>query len=692
MKRIARWAGVACLTTGLWVAPVLADKPAAPEPVVVFAGDGLEMRVLAYSEDGSFTGELVLGENAFPMKGKQNADETRAEGTFQVGDDAFSFVAETVGDGVVLKSGGATYTMKLVEPAKAEAPNPLAKADTKPNPLGGSKPAAGNDNEPMFTEDSEDGSGTTITVGPNGVTVTGGEGQWEPQSFGVGVVPTHDGMGWQVLEVDKESTAESAGMVVGDVIIDAFDGQGQGIDLRPERGFDVFSKTVTSQSFALIVLNPKHEKPLRRIQVVRTPSGAEMINVQEVQQQQQSQSPTRPQQANTQPQQQPAQRNTTPPAHQQASNSHSLQLKQTKVYDPGTNNMHSHNVLVPEGWNLSGSVTWTPMVQFAFVHLDIAITAPDGREVRSFPNGSFTYGEGNTMQYVPQPGELSNGKVWMPPAQDASQFITQMVIPSYRPNATNIQLVSQDINREAQQQVDQMMQPFIQQAQQTNAQIAQMGGGSESHPQASAPIIRVRYTENGQSFEEEFNFLYFTTWTAVQGYGVQFQGCDWLVERMWSMRAPAGQLNNQKPFLTTIAMSVKPTREWFAMITELNKQLAQIRQRGNQIRMEQVRQTSAQIAKNNSDILDINHKAWQDKQASDDRLQRSFTNSISGVDDYTMPDGTTRSLDSSYNKVYTNGVGDILYTDDLLNNPNIGSTQTWTEVKPITPMGGAANY
>ena len=51
--------------------------------------------------------------------------------------------------------------------------------------------------------------------------------------------------------------------------------------------------------------------------------------------------------------------------------------------------------------------------------------------------------------------------------------------------------------------------------------------------------------------------------------------------------------------------------------------------------------------------------------------------------DYQLPDGTTRSLDSSYDHVYTNSMGDFLFTDDANFEPNVHSTQNWDRVEPL---------
>ena len=56
-------------------------------------------------------------------------------------------------------------------------------------------------------------------------------------------------------------------------------------------------------------------------------------------------------------------------------------LERVTLRDPAVDNIESHEMLVPRGWNVQGEPFWTPETFRSFVHLTLRMTAPDGREV-----------------------------------------------------------------------------------------------------------------------------------------------------------------------------------------------------------------------------------------------------------------------------------------------------------------------
>jgi hypothetical protein len=373
--------------------------------------------------------------------------------------------------------------------------------------------------------------------------------------------------------------------------------------------------------------------------------------------------------------------------------------------------MESHTMLVPEGWKVEGGVLWNPLSQFYFASLGLQIAAPDGREILWIPNTGFSFyrGQGQNIQ-IPQQGQMTgDGSIFMPPPHSPKDLVTNLVIKQFRPNATNVQVTKVERVTHLEQAYLPLFGPLIQQAKQLDRQTKQtsaMSGDQSGYSfNYQYPAVHVTYTENGKQYEELFTYLQtqnesYYTYRMINTW---FQTSTWAVCDLISFRAPLGQLETQLPKLITISNSVKPTQRWYSCIKEIEKRLAQQRQQNarkqwianqNALKARQAafQQTQKTIAQNSSDILDMQMDSWKKKNESQDRMSRAWSNTMHGVDDYKLPDGTTRSLDSSYKKVYTNGTGDFLFTNDLLNNPNVGSTVQWDEIKPVTPMGGAANY
>lgn len=136
------------------------------------------------------------------------------------------------------------------------------------------------------------------------------------------------------------------------------------------------------------------------------------------------------------------------------------------------------------------------------------------------------------------------------------------------------------------------------------------------------------------------------------------------------MRAPAGQLNLQLP--DTISKSMMPMREWSERVFAHNREkqqrafeaairagnLSQERLRQMQEAHEQRMQMSAQSKQYNDRLYDI-------KNASSDRQQREYIESVRGVETYHEPvDGGAVQLDNKYDHAWRLRDGSYLLTND----------------------------
>ncbi len=115
------------------------------EPVMVYAGDGLTVRVLEWSETtGVLRGEIVRDGDTFPFTGRhrETDDAEIVTGTFKAGGESFAFTTrqDSGGDAVVLSTGGATYRLLPVAAADKPAANPLDKHPGKPAPAASANP------------------------------------------------------------------------------------------------------------------------------------------------------------------------------------------------------------------------------------------------------------------------------------------------------------------------------------------------------------------------------------------------------------------------------------------------------------------------------------------------------------------------------------------------------------------------
>lgn len=363
-------------------------------------------------------------------------------------------------------------------------------------------------------------------------------------------------------------------------------------------------------------------------------------------------------------------------------------LEKHTVPDPGTGGIDSHTLLTPTGWSKDLEIEWRPALQVGFVNLVGAVSDRSGQEARFHRMQTHTHFETNNRfnQPTTRPGQLANGKVWQRPPSTAAAYATEVLLPQTRPAARNVQIVK----TEEVESVARTWKKMFATELQREAQLNRMGGGVQAQTHIAVPRVRVRYDENGSSYEEEFTFIFFGTFTSMSSMGTWFRGADWMVSDVKSVRAKKGELDNVRPMLRTIVQSVRMTPKWHAMYQELVKYVLQMRRRQHQITMQHMRKRSEMIRKNGEEIMAMHRDSYKKQQASSDRLHRAWSNTMRGVDDYQLPDGTTRSLDSSYEHVYTNGSDQFIFTNDALFQPNVHSTQEWTRITPLNPTGSAA--
>ncbi len=107
-----------------------------------------------------------------------------------------------------------------------------------------------------------------------------------------------------------------------------------------------------------------------------------------------------------------------------------------------------------------------------------------------------------------------------------------------------------------------------------------------------------------------------------------------------------------------------------------NQQMKQQSQQGYAAHKERMRGIKA-FGENNTKMFnargaanDAQYNSWREGQVSSDRIQRGTVNSINDVNTWTDRSGNNIEVEGYHNKVYTNGHGEAIGTDDWNYNPN----------------------
>lgn len=332
----------------------------------------------------------------------------------------------------------------------------------------------------------------------------------------------------------------------------------------------------------------------------------------------------------------------------------SLKLKRLSITDPGINNIEAFSLLIPEGWNHQGGVTW--MHDYSILaNLLLTISDPaSGAQVEYLPMQNFTWIENPVF-----PLELfSNylGNIVHPPIRNVGDFVRTMYLPRALPHLQNARQV----------QVERLDKVENQYA--AAAEKAPAGG------QGSIVAGRVRYEfeHDGKPWEEDVYVV--LTYYAGQGMTI------WSVGSAYSFRAPkeAGGLDKYSPLMTTIVNTGRVSQDWFGGYMH-------VRQMFHNRQMQGIRDAAAlsrTISENAEHTRKLYADAYAERNASQDRINKSFGEYIRGVETYTNPyESREVQLPSGYNDAWVNAQGEYLLLGPGGHDPNVGSTVEWKRMQ-----------
>lgn len=367
--------------------------------------------------------------------------------------------------------------------------------------------------------------------------------------------------------------------------------------------------------------------------------------------------------------------------------SKTVALVRQEVRDPGMGNIVSHTMLVPKDWAVQGGVLWRPGAK-PFVNLYMSIAAPDGRSVTMIPTIFYSHVEPSAALAqamaqngfrAPEPNAPQiDGTLFTSPPQDVPSHVLRDILPNLRPTAQNARVLSVKPMPEYEKAYNDMLAPFQQMDRNIAAMQAQVG--IHSNRSLSVRLVRIGYTEGGVAMEEDFAValaIDISRITDAMTGQVSMVNAGWMSNPIASARAPAGQLDANESLLTTVIASIRPSGQWQMAINQLQNESAKIEREGFAQRQKIISQTS-------KEIFEMNKETWDKQQASNDRMHRTFTNTITETEDYANPDGTQVNLPYDYKHVHTDGLGNYVLTDD----PDFNATKydlngDYQEIHPV---------
>lgn len=272
------------------------------------------------------------------------------------------------------------------------------------------------------------------------------------------------------------------------------------------------------------------------------------------------------------------------------------------VHDPMIENQRAFSVLIPEGWTLTGGIHWEPTL-LPLAGAVVVVTDPTGSYALEtyFPN-SFGWTEGSL---IPQ-GDLWLGSIVMPP-MTAQQALEQLVLPRIRSGYDTIGV--------------------------TNVDTSNLEGNVQG------VRLRIAYSDGqGGAVEEEF----VTTVTYMSAGSGASRIDNWGFGALYSLRAPAGQLDAALPLMEPIIASSDLDPLWFANYQAVFDMFIA---RGYEA-IRSAAELSALISRNHAEISQVQMESWRHQQETYDRIHDNFVDYIRDTQRVNTGGGSTTTTPS----------------------------------------------
>lgn len=339
-------------------------------------------------------------------------------------------------------------------------------------------------------------------------------------------------------------------------------------------------------------------------------------------------------------------------------------LRQFSYYDPQAG-MEAFSILVPQGWQVSGGVTWVTSRPAMPVETRLQMVNPAGLEAfEALPTLFFTWDTNPLMQMTKPPGSLYFGYEVCQP-MPAREVIRRFVLPRYRP-MPDLQVVDEGAAQE-----------LLQVVRRNQPAPPPMGQYS-----TDAARVRLHYTLNGQPIAEELSgVVEYVRISSPALFGTA-ENVFWSMGYLTAFRAHRANLERHADLYRAILGSVQINPAFTAFVQQVTQGLS-----SNVIRhIRQIGDLSRQISRNSQQMREENLQGWQERSASGDRIAENFSQTIRGVDAYFDPNtGKTVELPSGYTQAWSTPLGEYILSEDPGFDPNIGSNQTWTPLTPQKP-------
>lgn len=361
----------------------------------------------------------------------------------------------------------------------------------------------------------------------------------------------------------------------------------------------------------------------------------------------------------------------------QMATAQTLYLTQRTIYDSGFGRqMASHTILAPANWEVDGQGFWANPEYYKIPpSQQITLSSPNGYRIEIAPLivARETRVTNPGFQYTPPQRFASDmGTIILPRPDTLDQWAAhfrELMLPNYRdPNA---RLVETFEIEELTAIIEHDLKPLKRKIASDNQVNQQMNFRQSCD--GTAIGFRIQHQEDGRQLES----LHVVGITTVYFQNQDMVTLDWNCCGDVCYTAPRGQLESALPALVAIANSVRETPDWAGEKARHQGIMSGIEMRG-------FRERQRIMVDNQREISRIIDETYRNRSASNDRSHRNYVNSIREVEIYS--DGNLiYELPSGYDKVYSDGNGNFVLTNDHMFDPNVDldTNSSWSSVQAV---------
>jgi hypothetical protein len=334
-------------------------------------------------------------------------------------------------------------------------------------------------------------------------------------------------------------------------------------------------------------------------------------------------------------------------------------------------NAEAFTMLIPADWKAEGGIVWRAN-PFKPAAAAMRISSPDRqKQVEIFPQMPFVDGAreaamNSARMAGPQAvammaarfaeGKLSFGNEVRRQVDSSATFVRQFVLPRFRADLRDAKIVAEED------------MPKVAEA---------VAAAQEAEPQVRKSVragrTRIEFVLDGKTYEED---IYCALLYIEIG---QIRQTFWGTEILLAMRAPKGDLDGQIKILRTMANSFRIDLKWFNKYSQLVASLIQ-----GQIReIQAIGEFSRRWAQMSDEISRDRQKAWEDRQARQDEINKRYSQYQRGVQEYRDADGNRVELPAGYNHAWISRGDEYIVTDNPNFNPNVEMKGTWTQLEKV---------